>query len=157
MDARQLVVFTADVRSQMQLIRQVMALLETRATGLQPDDAMRLESVAYQIHNFYNAVEDLLRTVASQFENQIADAARWHQLILQRMTQEIPTIRPALLSQTSFEALNALRGFRHFFRHAYGVPIDYDQLTPNLSRARQGFLALEQDVDRFLAQLHQHP
>lgn len=40
MDKKQLVVFTADVRSQMQLIHQVMEMLEARAQGLQPDDAV---------------------------------------------------------------------------------------------------------------------
>ena len=129
----------------MQLICRVFDMLEVRAQGLQPDDAVRLESVAYQIHNFYNAVEDLLRTVAAQFENQITDTSRWHQLILQRMTQEILTVRPAVLSQASFEALNALRGFHQFFRHAYGVPIDYDQLVSNLNRVRQGFPVLVQE------------
>ena len=155
MEARQLAILTADVSAQRQLIDRVMAMLEARAQGLQPADAVRLESVAYQIHNFYNAVEDLLRTVATQFENQITDTSRWHQLILQRMTQDIVTVRPALLSQASFDALNALRGFRHFFRHADGVPIDHDQLIANLARVRQGWPALEQDVERFLAQLQQ--
>jgi uncharacterized protein YutE (UPF0331/DUF86 family) len=153
MDARQLVVFTADIQSQMQLIRQVAELVELRAQGVQREDAVRLESVAYQIHNFYNAVEDLLKTIAAQFENQITDTSRWHQLILQRMTQEITAVRPAFLSQNSFAALNALRGFRHFFRHAYGVPIDYDQLTANLNRMREVLPSLEQDVKRFLQQL----
>jgi len=153
MDARQLAVFTADVRSQMQLIQRVTGLLELRAQGLQREDAVRLESVAYQIHNFYNAVEDLLKTIAVQFENQVTDTSRWHQLILQRMTQEIIGVRPAFLSQSSFEALNVLRGFRHFFRHAYGVPIDYDQLTANLNRVREAFPLLEQDVKSFLHQL----
>ncbi len=153
MDARQLAVFTADVRSQMHLIQRVGQLLELRATGLQQDDVVRMESVAYQIHNFYNAVEDLLQTIALQFENQVTDSSRWHQLILQRMTQEIETVRPAFLSTDSFEALNALRGFRHFFRHAYGVPIDYDQLTANLNRVRTALPSLQQDVERFLHQL----
>ena len=150
MDARQLAVFTADVQSQMQLIQQVAQLVELRAQGLQREDAARLESVAYQIHNFYNAVEDLLKTIAVQFENQITDTSRWHQLILQRMTQEIAAVRPAVLSQRSFAALNALRGFRHFFRHAYGVPIDYEQLIANLNRAREVLPLLEQDVEKFL-------
>ena len=153
MDARQLAVFTADVQSQMQLIRRVAEVLELRAADLQREDAVRLESVAYQIHNFYNAVEDLLKTIAVQFENQIADTSRWHQLILQRMTQEIVGVRPAFLSQSSFTALNALRGFRHFFRHAYGVAIDYDQLMANLNRFREVLPLLEQDVERFLQQL----
>jgi uncharacterized protein YutE (UPF0331/DUF86 family) len=153
MDKKQLAILTADVHSQMQLIHQVVEVLEARAQGLQPDDAVRLESVAYQIHNFYNAVEDLLRIIATQFENKVADTCRWHQLILQRMTQDIDAVRPLLLSQASFEALNALRGFRHFFRHAYSVAIDYEQLTANLNRVRRGYPILIEDVDRFLAQL----
>ncbi|PSB25594.1 hypothetical protein [Stenomitos frigidus] len=153
MDARQLTVFTADVRSQIQLIQRVAQLVELRAQGLQREDAARLESVAYQVHNFYNAVEDLLKTIAVQFENQVTDTSRWHQLILQRMTQEIPAVRPAFLSQNSFEALNALRGFRHFFRHAYGVPIEYEQLFANLNRVRAVLPILEQDVKQFLQQL----
>jgi hypothetical protein len=153
MDARQLAVFTADMRSQLQLIRQVSELLEARVEGLQREDAVRLESVAYQIHNVYNAVEDLLKIVAGQFENQVTDTARWHQLILQRMRQEIPGIRPALLHQNSYDALNALRGFRHFFRHAYGVSIDYDQLMANLTRVREVLPWLEQDVEEFLQRL----
>lgn len=153
MDARQLTVFTADVQSQMQLIQRVASLLESRTQGLQREDAARLESVAYQVHNFYNAVEDLLKTIAVQFENQVTDTSRWHQLILQRMTQAIAGVRPAFLSQHSFEALNALRGFRHFFRHAYGVPIEYEQLSANLNRVRAVLPLLEQDVERFLQQL----
>lgn len=48
-----------------------------------------MESVAYQIHNLFNAVEDLLKIVAASFENQITDTARWHTALLQRMTQEV--------------------------------------------------------------------
>lgn len=52
--------------------------------------------------------------VAAHFENQISDTARWHSVLLQRMSQEIPGIRPAVLSQESYLLLNSLRGFRHF-------------------------------------------
>jgi hypothetical protein len=69
------------------------------------------------------------------------------------MTRAIAGVRPAFLSQSNFEALNALRGFRHFFRHAYGVPIEYEQLTVNLNRVREALSMLEQDVERFLQQL----
>jgi hypothetical protein len=138
----------------MQLIQQVAQLVELRAQGLQREDAARLESVAYQIHNFYNAVEDLLKTIAVQFENQIADTSRWHQLILQRMTQEITAVRPAFLSQRSFAALNALRGFRHFFRHAlWSADRLRAQLIANLNRSREVLPLLEQDVAKFLQQL----
>ncbi|MFM2311628.1 MAG: hypothetical protein RLZZ04_904 [Cyanobacteriota bacterium] len=129
MDKNVLIVLKADLTAQMAVVKSISLLLEERAIGLIVDDPVRLESVAYQLHNFYNAIEDLLKMVAAHFENQISDTARWHSVLLQRMSQEIPGIRPAVLAQESYLLLNSLRGFRHFFRHAYGVPIDYESAS----------------------------
>jgi len=153
MDRNALVALTADMEAQMSLIEATSVRLEDRAAGLTPDDAAQLESVAYQIHNLYNAVEDLLKVVAAHFENQIADAASWHTALLYRMTQKIPAVRPPLLSAESYRLLNSLRGFRHFFRHAYAAPIEYDQLAINLDKARQLHQCLREDVSRFLRAL----
>lgn len=153
MDKNTLIVLTADLTAQMAVVKSISLLLEERAIGLRTDDPVRLESVAYQLHNFYNAIEDLLKLVASHFENQISDTARWHSVLLQRMSQEIPGIRPVVISQESYLLLNSLRGFRHFFRHAYGVPIDYEQLQINLNKARQLYPNLEKDLNQFFAQL----
>ncbi|WP_242034741.1 MULTISPECIES: hypothetical protein [unclassified Microcystis] len=48
--------------------------------------------------------------------------------------------------------LNSLRGFRHFFRHAYGTNIDYEQLKVNLDRARKIYRNLEKDIQIFFEQ-----
>ncbi len=153
MDKNTLIVLRADLTAQMALVKSIWLLIEERAEGLQKDDPIRLESVAYQIHNFYNAIEDLLKIVAAHFENQISDTARWHSILLQRMSQEIPGIRPVFLSRESYLLLNSLRGFRHFFRHAYGVPIDYEQLQINLNKSCQLYPCLEQDLNQFFEAL----
>lgn len=152
MDKGALTVLTSDIETQMAFVGTIFARLGERAAGLEPDDEVRLESVAYQIHNLYNAVEDLLKIVAAHFENQIADTARWHTTLLNRMAQEISGVRPPLLSQESYQLLNSLRGFRHFFRHAYAVPIEYAQLQINLDKVRRLRPGLQKDVDRFLRQ-----
>ncbi len=148
-----LTILETDLATQMSFVGSVVATLEERTHGVGPDDPVRLESVAYQIHNLYNAVEDLLKLVAAHFENNIADPSRWHTELLYRMTQDISGVRPALISAETYRLLNGLRGFRHFFRHAYSVPIEFDQLKINIRRARQLFPALSQDVDRFLQKL----
>jgi len=48
--------------------------------------------------------------------------------------------------------LNGLRGFWHFFRHAYGRNIDYEQLKINLDRARKIYSNLEKDIEIFFQQ-----
>ena len=148
MDAKEVMILTTDLTTQMVVIDEVFINLEDRAQNLNADDVRQLESVAYQIHNIYNAIEDLLRLVAAHFENQISDSA-----LLQRMTQPVPGVRPALLTKDTFRLLNALRGFRHFFRHAYIVTVDPVQLQSNLHKARQAYQLLHNDVSHFLAQL----
>lgn len=153
MDQATLAVLTSDIESQMDLIDDVFSRLEDRAAGLDSNDEKQLESVAYQLHNLYNAVEDLFKLVAGHFENRITDASQWHVELLRRMKQDIAGVRPALLSDASYRILNSLRSFRHFFRHAYAAPIEYEQLRINLDKAHQLRPHLEQDVAHFLDQL----
>ncbi len=153
MDKKTLIILQTDLNAQLELIKLIDQKLQDRAEGLTPEDTIRLESTAYQIYNLYNAVEDLLKIVATYFENNITDTAHYHTALLRRMTQTIPDIRPALISADAFIILNALRGFRHFFRHAYGTAIEYDQLKINLDKALNLSPLLDRDVNHFLQQL----
>lgn len=135
MDKNTLIILKTDLNAQIQLIITIEQKLQARSENLESDDVIRLESIAYQIHNLYNTTEDLLKIVATYFENHIADTSRWHSLLLRRMSQEIPEIRPALISQETYNILDSLRGFRHFFRHAYNAAIEYNQLKSNLDKA----------------------
>lgn len=153
MDEDILILLKSDVEAQIGLIDDTYAKLEERASGLEPHDEMQLESVAYQLHNLYNAIEDLLRVIAGYFEKRITDAPHWHIQLLRRMGHKIGGVRPALLSQESYLLLNGLRSFRHFYRHTYAAPIDYDQLRINLDKARRLRPILERDMAEFLRRM----
>ena len=114
---------------------------------------MILGSIAYQIHNLYCASEDLLKIIARYFENNISDSSQWHSFLLQRMVTEIPNIRPAFLTTDTYSLLNNLKGFRHFFRHAYGATIEYGQLKGNLDKSLRLITNLESDLHQFIAKL----
>jgi uncharacterized protein YutE (UPF0331/DUF86 family) len=132
MDAVSLKVLQAEIEAQLEEIKQVYVEVEDRANQMAPNSPAQIESTAYQLHNLYNAVEDLFKIVASAFENSVADLSRWHTELLRRMTLEIQGVRPALLSTESADLLNKLRAFRHFFRHAYGVRLESDRVDQNL-------------------------
>lgn len=155
MDSEKLVILKVDLQAQLNLIKTVDERLKERANNLKSDDLILLESIAYQIHNLYSAIEDLLKLIADYFENNISHSSQWHRLLLQRMTITVPEVRPAVLSSETYTLLNALRGFRHFFRHAYGANIEYEQLKSNLDKALKVFPKLESDLNQFLAQLEQ--
>ena len=150
MDAQEFLVLQTDIAAQLALIDDFCSNLEDRAQDFNADDARQMESVAYQIHNTYNAIEGLLRLIAAHFEYQISDIASWHSALLQRMTQPVPGVRPAALTKETYLLLDALRGFRHFFRRAYVTAVDPSLLQSNLRRARQARNSLHRDISDFL-------
>lgn len=150
MDSNKLTLLTVDLNAQMTNIKAIHQKIVDRSTRLQSDDETILESTAYQIHNLYCAAEDLLKIVAGYFENNISDSSQWHSLLLQRMSVEIPNIRPAFLTSKTYSILNSLRGFRHFFRHAYGATIEYVQLKSNIDKSLDLLTHLESDLNQFI-------
>jgi hypothetical protein len=153
MDSNSLILLTVDLNSQMTEIKSIYQKLVDRSKKLQADDQIILESIAYQIHNLYCATEDLLKIVARYFENNISESSQWHSLLLQRMSAEIPNVRPAFLTSKTYLLLNSLRGFRHFFRHAYGAIIEYDQLKSNLDKSIGLIANLDSDLNQFITSL----
>jgi phage host-nuclease inhibitor protein Gam len=73
MDEGKLILLQTDIGAQLQLIESIEKKLLERALGITPEDSIRLESIAYQIHNLYCAIEDLLKLVAAYCENNITD------------------------------------------------------------------------------------
>jgi hypothetical protein len=119
-------------------------------------DPATLALVAVALHHGYGAIEAALARVARLLEGSVPQGADWHQQLLDTMTLEIPSVRPAVLSPGSAQPLRKLLAFRHFFRHAYAVALDPEQLAS----VRQAALALRaplgrdlDDLDAFLEKL----
>ncbi|MEO0807489.1 MAG: hypothetical protein AAFY33_14400 [Cyanobacteria bacterium J06643_4] len=152
MDREQVAGLTAEMKAQFRLMEQVSDKLDSRISdGL--DTPAQLESIAYQIHNLYCSVEDLLKLVASTFENHIGSKGNWHEILLLRMSQPIEGIRPAFLSEETFGLMRKLKNFRHMFRHAYGADIELDQLRGNIVAAQKLYDLIDRDMNTFLSQL----
>lgn len=152
MERERLAGLTAEINGQWRLIERVSNRLEARVDeGLGTPG--QLDSVAYQIHNLYCSIEDLLKLIASAFENQVGTTGEWHRILLLRLSQPVEGMRPAFLSEELFDLLNQLRSFRHMFRHAYGTDIRLRQLEPNIDIALQASKLISQDISQFLEQL----
>lgn len=64
----------------------------------QTNDDYYLDSVALNLHGFYSGVERIFELVAENVDRLLPQGENWHQLLLQQMAQELPGIRPALIS-----------------------------------------------------------
>jgi len=109
---------------------------EIRVASSSWNDEMDLLAMGSALHTLYNAFEGYFLRIAKYFENNV-DKLAWHRDLLDRMTLEIPGIRPALISSRSFvERVDELRRFRHLFRNLYKSRLHPGKLRIVLDMAR---------------------
>jgi hypothetical protein len=106
--------------------------------------------VAYHLHHLYNAFENIFLNVAATFENSIEDAGRWHTQLLERMALDVLPLRPKVIDDAAFDALDELRRFRHLFRHAYRMQLDAERLQLVLNKAIRLRGLFKPQIDNFL-------
>jgi hypothetical protein len=114
------------------------------------DSEEKLIVVAYRLHALYTAFENVFRNIAGAFENQLRDKAGWHRELLARMRLDLTPIRPAVIDEKAHAMLEELLRFRHFFRTAYGVPLDPERLSLALRQALELRPLYRDQIERFL-------
>ena len=104
---------------------------------------------ALKTQQLYTIIEDVLKAVAKTFENHIHDQAAFHRKLLHVMMVDIPSTRPAVLSDRSYHLLDKLRSFRHFIRHGYDYELDADELLLLQKKLNEGFEIVIDDITTF--------
>ena len=147
MEKERVALLQAELQSRTQDISNIYLKLDERKGKR---GKIAVESLSYQLHNLYCAFEDLFKTVAHAFENNVDHKTRYHAELLKRMTYTIEGVRPALLSQESFLLLDNLRSFRHLFRHAYSYDLDERKVRIVLEDTIKLRTLYTRDVQSFL-------
>ncbi len=100
--------------------REVRRALKSWATAQVADDPDPfIDSVALNLHGFYSGVERLLELIVSLVDESPREGSGWHKQLLDLAAQNVPDVRPAILSTQSAAALDGYRKFRHLVRNAY--------------------------------------
>lgn len=109
-----------------------------------------LGSVAFDLHSFYQGVERIFKAFAKSIDRKVPSGETWHKNLLVQMTEEIPGIRPAVISGETRKALDSYRTFRHLARNLYTFNLDTGRvktLVENLPDAVEKACA---DISAFL-------
>ena len=115
--------------------RNAALLQQERTSG-------HLEACAYELGRMYNVLERMLERLCDDFENHFEKRGDYHERLLQRLTLDLPGIRPAFLPKDQVPALRELKGFRHVIRHAYDLTLRADRLAELTHLAEQVTSAL---------------
>ncbi len=143
------ILLEASVRKDLATIDDLYAALGAGAFGSAPSDEVLIVA-AYRLHNLYTAFENLFRNVAIAFENTLDDRAGWHRQLLERMRLDLSPLRPALIDDAAFAALEELLRFRHLFRSAYSARLDAARLGLVVAAALQLQPLYRDQIERFL-------
>jgi hypothetical protein len=76
----------------------------------QNDDPLYLDGLmsglALYVQNFYTGVERVFALIAKQIDGVTPSSADWHIQLLGQLLVPVPNIRPAVISQDTYEQLN---------------------------------------------------
>ena len=103
----------------------------------QSGDDYYIDGVALNLHSFYSGLERIFEQIAETLDGMMPQGENWHMLLLQQMSQEIPAVRPAVISEGVCRRLNEFRGFRHVVRHVYAIqfdPLKLERLVTDIPR-----------------------
>lgn len=121
------IILINSIRRDLEAIAAIYDELERHPLSTETDNDV-LIVIAYHLHNLYNAFENIFQNIAAVFENSVEDEGRWHAQLLERMGLDAMPLRPAVIDDTAYEALDELRRFRHLFRHSYMINLDPQRL-----------------------------
>ena len=109
-------------------------------------------AIGYLLHNFYNGCENIFRSIATFFENDLGPRT-WHKDLLKRMKIEVRGYRPKVIDNELFQMLDDFRAFRHKFRHTYAFELDWKREQLVAKKLIKAKTLLEEQIRRFLHQL----
>jgi hypothetical protein len=137
----------AEVAADLDAARAIAA--DLRAVAAEPafgEDPRLHAAFAYWATQYYGAVEGALVRLLRAIDGTPNEGFDWHAAVLARARLPVEDLRPAWIGSDTWAALDELRSFRHFLRHAYAVTLDARRLA---ERAR-GIERADALVDRDL-------
>ncbi len=102
--------------------------------------------VALSLDHAFQAFESLLLRVESGLGLPERVGSAWHAAVLADAGLPLPGLRPEVYPAAVRADWEALRGFRHFLRHAYSVDLDPERLRANVERLARAVEATDERV-----------
>ena len=144
------------IRDEIEELERVTArVAEGWQRALGSADNYYLDGVALNLHGFYGGLERIFELIATVIDDTKPRGENWHQALLRQMSVEIPGVRPAVISQSTYQHLGDYRGFRHVVRNVYSYNFEIAKLQrlvmnlpPTLAQVRAELLAFASFLER---------
>lgn len=113
------------------------------------DADIYLDSVALNLHGFYNGLERIFEWLARQIDGTMPEGSSWHRDLLQQMSFAVPDVRPEVIQPQTRILLEEFLGFRHVVRNLYTWHFEPEKISRLVSQLPETVTALDTDFTRF--------
>ena len=150
-----------DLAQELTKLQELVAAIhdaESRVESCALDD-YDLRARGSILHDLYHGMESICLRIFKAIDEKEKpaesklDQSRWHQELIERVSNPLPGVRPAVLTTQTAERMKDFRGFRHVFHHAYGTELDWKQMQPLWHDAIIMLNAFTADIEKFIASL----
>ena len=115
----------------------------------QTEDDYYLDGVALNLHGAYSGIERIFELIAINIDDLLPQGENWHKTLLEQISEEIPEIRPSVISDSVRAGLDEYRGFRHVVRNVYTYKFDSTRIEELTVRAKPLFIRLQAELLAF--------
>jgi hypothetical protein len=146
MDRIGLAILEQELKADAAVMAEAAALAGARLADSHPG---HLSAAGYELNRLYNVLEKSFERLCEAFENHFEKAGDYHERLIERMSLDLPGIRPRFLPPEFRSPVRELKSFRHFFRHAYDPILRSDRLAELAAAAAGVSTAFPGWVDGF--------
>ena len=128
MNAQKFLLLRADIDRELRKLEEVAAEGREALARVEPSpDRLELRGIGSVLHDFYSGIERVLERIALALDGELPAGRDWHARLLERMSTDIESVRPRVLSGELAESLRPYLRFRHLFRNIYGAELRWDR------------------------------
>jgi len=120
-----------------------------QTTSETADQDLFLDSVALNLQNFYSGLERLFELISKDIDKEIPTGQTWHRELLRQIALDKPGVRPAVISESSVQALDEYRRFRHLVRNVYSIVLLPDRLGNLIAKLPETWIQIQQELKAF--------
>lgn len=141
----------ANIERVVSRVGQTLDLIQSNEDEVYLDNL--IDSLTLYQGNFYMGIERIFLAIAKEIDRITPSGDSWHIQLLKQMTVEIASVRPAVISQETYERLNEFRGFRHVARSLYAYDLDAERVIKLANEVTDCFDRFQSDLQSFLGNL----
>lgn len=148
----------ARIRQELTDLESVVMRAERAIRGARQhvtDQDLYMDAAALNLHDFYAGLERVFQQIGAVVDGRIPTGSNWHRQLLLQMQNEVPELRPPVLSDELVQMLDEFLRFRHVVRNIYAFQFDPERIARLVGLMRPALAQAQAELSAFASFLEQ--